>query len=248
MYLATDSKGKEYRFTYIPYRVRSSDNKTGVWRPSKSKDVWYTLNPGTIEKWIGRKLTWDDSPVKVSQKEIDSKSMPELPDGLLDMLREQTKDLKVLFIEKTKTYSQKVFENTGEILARSVFGWCKYFLIEPRGEGQFPVGFYNTENAKRYYRILNEARSISSMGLENFTAKNVKEAELHYESSLLKLADRLQKKGLTDNNFKILEKSLDVNFELVLEHECDGKKIKTRCWTIIAEGVIQKPHYRYLVK
>ena len=162
-------------------------------------------------------------------------------------LREQTADLKTLYFEKTKEYARTKYEYSQKIMTRSTEDWCKYFGIEPRivcNRAEFPVNFHNTANAKKRYTITNEARNIYYMGIDKFAGNELMKAELHYESSLAKLVNRLIDKGLTDTNFTIVEKSIGVNFELVIEH--NGKR--TRCWTIIAEGEIQRPHYRYLIK
>jgi hypothetical protein len=74
--------------------------------------------------------------------------------------------------------------------------------------------------------------------------KELKYAELHYEKSLHKLISRVESKGLNVDNIKIESNSIDVNINLILT---DGEKT-VKAWTIVAEGPIQRPHYRYLVK
>ena len=72
----------------------------------------------------------------------------------------------------------------------------------------------------------------------------VKAAEQHYENSIQKLAARIEKKGLNTENLSVLTSHVGVNINTTLT---DG--IKTvRAFTIIAEGPIQRPHYRYLIK
>jgi hypothetical protein len=66
----------------------------------------------------------------------------------------------------------------------------------------------------------------------------------HYEFSIEKLAERIIKKGLNQDNLKIVTSHIGVNIETTIN---DGNKT-VRAFTIIAEGEIQKPHYRYLVK
>ena len=77
-----------------------------------------------------------------------------------------------------------------------------------------------------------------------FIEKSVKNAELHFESSLDKLISRIESKGLNMNNISIRHCKVYVNIEIVIT---DGVKT-VRAFTIIAEGEIQRPHYRYLVK
>ena len=65
-----------------------------------------------------------------------------------------------------------------------------------------------------------------------------------HESSIEKLAYRIEKKELDQSKLKTKTSHIGVNIETVLT---DGEKT-VRAWTIIASGMIQRPHYRYLVK
>ena len=71
------------------------------------------------------------------------------------------------------------------------------------------------------------------------------QAERHYANSIEKLAERLNQKGIKDDTEMIIKSGyVGVNFEITIEHN----GLITKAWTIIAEGPIQRPHYRYLVK
>jgi len=52
------------------------------------------------------------------------------------------------------------------------------------------------------------------------------------------------KKNLDWTNIKIENGSVGVNINITIT---DGEQT-VRAWTIIAEGEIQRPHYRYLIK
>lgn len=87
-------------------------------------------------------------------------------------------------------------------------------------------------------------RGILNKGKQKFINSEKIKSENHYQQSILKLADRIEKKGLQKENLKFHTKEIGVNIETILT---DG--IKTvKAWTITAEGPIQRPHYRYLVK
>lgn len=77
-----------------------------------------------------------------------------------------------------------------------------------------------------------------------FIANEVKEAKDHYTNSVLKLADRVTKKGLNLDVLTVKSGKVGVNIEVVIT---DGSK-KITAQTIIASGPIQRPHYRYLVR
>ena len=82
------------------------------------------------------------------------------------------------------------------------------------------------------------------MGVENFMLAEEKKAELHYEGSIVKLANRIEKKGLIIEKLVVETSHIGVNINTTLT---DGEKT-VRAFTIIASGEIQRPHYRYLVK
>jgi hypothetical protein len=51
-------------------------------------------------------------------------------------------------------------------------------------------------------------------------------------------------KGIDINNMKVVSGYVGVNVEMTIS---DGDKY-VKAWTIVAEGTVQRPHYRYLVK
>ena len=57
-YLAVDANGDEYKYNTKPMR----HNTLGMFTNYRCKIV--RLRNGTIEKLIGRKLTWEDEPVE----------------------------------------------------------------------------------------------------------------------------------------------------------------------------------------
>lgn len=59
-YLATDKSGEEYIFETIPYRHLMID----MWI---SKGAYISIPKGSIEKLIGKKLTWEDEPVELTE-------------------------------------------------------------------------------------------------------------------------------------------------------------------------------------
>lgn len=58
-WLAVDSDGSEFQYGYKPIRL----NDIGVWEAVNSE--WDSLPSGSIEKLIGKKLTWEDDPVEI---------------------------------------------------------------------------------------------------------------------------------------------------------------------------------------
>ena len=173
----------------------------------------------------------------------------ETDNGLVDILRERTEDLKIAYIEKTKEYAKFMFDKANKLLNMSNKEQYDLYKVpckvSPHNKDSFQVDW--SGNYKEGFRLLSRdisnARSIVDKGYNAYEEKEIKEAEMHYESSLIKLAERLKAKGIVDN-FEITSGRVGMNFEVTIKHE----KGITRAWTIIAEGLIQRPHYRYLVK
>jgi len=173
---------------------------------------------------------------------------------LVQKLTEETQDLKISFFQKTEQWCSNYYKILEDRSKWNEVDWCKYFGLEPEIHNKkhaahlqflgFPKGFYSTKNSKEYQNQRNIIRITLSNGFEKMKEKELQKAKLHYENSILKLADRLEKKGI-DYNFEIVNKKLGVNFEMILKGR-NGEVVKA--FTIIAEGEIQRPHYRYLIK
>ena len=171
---------------------------------------------------------------------------------LIETLRTETQSLKNQYFEMTKNWASRYFNDVMRKKDWKEETWCSYFGITPKvcNKGMsceflgFPDGFFNTKESKKYDSYRKEMRSLSNMGLEKFTEKELKKAESHYESSLLKLAYRIELKKLNIENMKVVTGHVGVNIDMTFS---DGEKT-VKAFTIIAEGQIQRPHYRYLVK
>lgn len=168
---------------------------------------------------------------------------------LVEKLLFETQELKQQFLDRTEKYCHNYFKVCSERTRWSTIEWCQYFNIEPRytnafSSPSFPTGFYNTKNSKKYSKLVYEYFLINRFGFEKFLEKELKSAEIHYKNSIEKLALRIAKKELNEENLTLNSSRIGVNFETIIT---DGKK-SVRAWTIIAEGAIQRPHYRYLIK
>lgn len=89
-----------------------------------------------------------------------------------------------------------------------------------------------------------EERFRSRRGL-SYVDREIERASRHCDFAAEKLADRIIKKGMVISNITLSSSKIDsLNIETVIT---DGN-LTVKAWTIIAEGLIQCPHYRYLVK
>lgn len=173
-------------------------------------------------------------------------------EAIYNKLKVGTQILKEEYLKSTAKWSDKQFDIITENSKRTITDWCRIFGIEPRitnqGSGRefysFPKGFYNTKDAKTYHNATTEINKVITMGREKYIAKQVAQSENHYEMSLKKLAYRIQNKNMDFLNLEIKTAKIGVNIDTVIS---DGVQT-VKASTIIAEGPIQRPHYRYLVK
>lgn len=68
-FLAVDGDNDEWIFENKPYRV----SRAGLWNPFVEDENCFCLPKGSIKKLIGRKLTWEDEPVKLKAENNGSK-------------------------------------------------------------------------------------------------------------------------------------------------------------------------------
>jgi hypothetical protein len=167
-------------------------------------------------------------------------------------LTEKTQDLKTKFIQQTRKHARFVFDKAVEKSKWSEEKWYDAYGVKWEVKEQYGKKYISPApgeyNGKEIYKMRNAKESINRLvndGYEKHEAKEVMGAERHYTDSIEKLAARLHDKGITDaSDFTIKTGWVGVNLEITIEH---GEQI-TRAWTIVAEGIIQRPHYRYLVK
>jgi hypothetical protein len=171
---------------------------------------------------------------------------------LIEILKSETETLRVQYLEKTKEWATNYYNICKERKNWHEVEWCKFFgltpeIKNPNSNMQFlgyPKGFYNTKKSSELHRYQNEIHRTLTLGLEKYIEKELKYAEIHYESSIIKLDDRIEKKGLNQDKITVVTSHIGVNINITLT---DGEKT-VRAFTIIAEGEIQRPHYRYLIK
>ena len=145
---------------------------------------------------------------------------------LVEILKQQTETLKNQFLEMTEKWALQDFENLKK--------WANDYKL-----GKFGFGLAS----KKYHNLPTYIRN-SNGKVEQHIEVMLQEANIHYELSVKKLAERVEKKMLNTENLTVKTAHIGVNIETILT---DG--IKTvKAYTIIAQGEIQKPHYRYLIK
>lgn len=173
-------------------------------------------------------------------------------DKLITLLTEQTTTLKEQYIQKTIEWSETFFN---KIIERSKWNeekWANYLGVPTRIANPnsvmsfvtFHYGFYNTKKSRIYDKEKREIYSILKLGKSEYIQKNIRNAEIHYKNSIIKLSERISKKKLNIDNLKMSTSHIGVNINTTIT---DDEKI-VKAFTILAYGDVQKPHYRYLVK
>jgi hypothetical protein len=179
---------------------------------------------------------------------VKKKMKSEKSISLIDNLKNQTDSLRIQYLEKTKDWADRYFDNMVEKRKWTESKWCKYFGLTPRIANQghvsceflsFPNGFYNTKESKEYSNIKHEIEYLHRIGKNSYIEKELKQAELKYKNSIEKLAKRITDKNLNQDNLVITTARIGINLETTFT---DGINV-VKAWTII-----QRPHYRYLVK
>lgn len=167
--------------------------------------------------------------------------------NLIERLTKELQILKIEYLEKTSDWAVQNYKLANERSGWSVQQFAEVFNFVPRfiptGNGGFYT-FSKCENGISAERNKNKCQEISRLTLENYKEKCLKKAELHFLSSVEKLAGRITKKGLNIDNLEMKTGRVGVNIETLFS---DGKK-NVKAWTIVASGEIQQPHFRYLVK
>jgi len=152
---------------------------------------------------------------------------------IVEILKKETVSLKKQYVEMTEKWAVKEFNRMKSVKESDI--------INERG---FKNRSGKMEHTKASYAYYNNIRRSVDKGSAVFVKESIQNAKEHYEDSILKLADRISKKGLEVDKIKVKTSHIGQNIDTLLT---DGKK-KVNAFTIIASGEIQKPHYRYLIK
>ena len=179
---------------------------------------------------------------------------------LRKQLLEQTTELKIKFVEQTRIYATNEYKKLESYsnmeewqIGNLEFGFAVEMTEGGNWNGNKPVMgfskidgkyFHNTSGNGQLDKFLSEIYRAVRKGKELFISNAVDCAVAHYENSITKLAARVAKKGLNEDKLTMNTSSIDLNIETTID---DGNKTVV-AHTIIASGVVQRPHYRYLVR
>jgi len=187
------------------------------------KDFFERIDRGVVK--YNKLPRLEEALSKVATSESDAyKNM------ILD-LKNQTTGLKEAYIAKTKVYREGEFD-------RLVNKYGKYTYEDYLAK--FPGGRFGISKEGESLRA--KVGSMKREGKEKYIKGYMNLAEMHYNQSLEKLGLKITEAGFDTNKVKLSSSSVGVNFSTEVT---DGNKYM-RAYTIIAEGPIIAPHYRYL--
>lgn len=170
---------------------------------------------------------------------ISSEDMNSEVSKLLAELKTQTEPLRIAYVKHSKEFASKQFYKMDKITEQQVLK-AKGYDYEWRGD---TVRRHTKASLAYWERI----KSILRDGHNAYVEKSEKLAELHYEDSIIKLTQRIIKKGLDFSKATIVTDLTHFdkgNIETIIK---DGVRV-VRAFTILAWGEVNAPHYRYLIK
>lgn len=157
--------------------------------------------------------------------------------NLVSILTKETQSLKEQYIQFTQEWATKEFDRLTKWLS-DYNEWVETINFASADRS------IRRDYMKKQSIIRKMPMEVYRGDAEKFVADQVENAKKHYANSVLKLAARVQKKGLNEENLKATTSHIGVNIDTTLT---DGEK-SVRAFTILAAGEINRPHYRYLIK
>lgn len=171
---------------------------------------------------------------------VDENNVKKIFEGL----KKETVSFKKEYLERMKNYVTRDFDNTIEMYGEYEHDdWMSEFGREVKMYGGRTTKRIN-KDGERLRSKTNSFKRILNKGMkESHIQGEVDKYSDDFDMKLSKLAFRMDKKGFK-NNIKVTSEHVGVNFNCWVT---DGEKT-AHAYTIIAEGPIVRPHYRYLVK
>lgn len=156
----------------------------------------------------------------------------------LELIRAETKVLLSMYIEKAREFAEKEFTYYGTLTEGKI--------LEMYGiESKFFKG--TKVHSKKSHNFLSKVRNVLYAGLETHLEKAEKNANENYNYATERVVYKIKDKGLVLNKVKVASDELRIkqgNLEMTFT---DGL-LSVNCFTILAWGEVNAPHYRYLIK
>lgn len=164
-------------------------------------------------------------------------------ENLQKQISDQLQQLRSLYLESVEEQSRYEFEKFSKLTEQMVIDSRGYDMLVTYGERKGQTVKRHTKASFAYWGKIS---SIKYNGVEKYVSKKIKMANLSFEQVENKIYQKAIKKGLIIQNSKAVYYGIGNDGNPHLE-VCDGIK-SVFCYTIIAMGEIQRPHYRFLIK
>lgn len=163
--------------------------------------------------------------------------------NLVETLRQETESFRTEYLDRVKAWAIAEFSRI-DLLSQKRYTYEQFatpgFVKGPNSWSDYAQG----KNYRKAVDARDAALRTVEKGSQAFIDKALTQAADHYFDSLVKLAARIDEKGLNPATLTVKTAHVNVNLDIVLT---DGEQT-VRAFTIIASGPVQRPHYRYLIK
>ena len=147
--------------------------------------------------------------------------------------------LLIFYVEKNKEWYRKEYLSLEKITEQDIkesFG----YVTKWKGENVL-------SHTNKSFNKWNNIRRIVNGGIEKHIEKGEKDAILKYNYATERVCLKINEKGLDLNNIKVVSDKINIDNGNLNMTFTDGK-ITINCFTILAWGEVNAPHYRYLIK
>lgn len=177
--------------------------------------------------------------------------------NLSQKLHKETQQLKSDYITLTKRWANDYFNFCEKRLNWDKTEWANFIwvwtrIVNPWTRMEFidfeswkdRLDFTYSNANQKYRKYKEESEKTVKLWLDWYIKKEIDKAIKHYEDSLTKLIDKIYEFWLIENNIIVKSAYMWTNIDITISDWIQ----EIHAYTIIAEGTIQRPHYRYLIK
>ncbi len=239
------------RFTYKEGRTKAlhgiiTVNSDGNISISIANTWEYSLEQKTAAKALAGKI------IQADFKHEAVTWFHEDDSGLLHLLKEHTVDIKEKLLEHKRTFIKDYFTNAERRMKDPWESWYDEFEIrythrnDPNNPNKKII--HPTVYSPFYWEMMRAydiMKQIVEQGFDKFEQEEIQRTEQHFDKNLIKLSDKLRKRGVVSNQVISVEKTwVDQKLIIIIQQN----NITAKVLISPAGAYKQKHHYRFLVK
>lgn len=213
-------------------------------RAMRSRGLPESVFIDLYKKKVGKDMCSKCADVLIKQGKLTAadSTVPQNFQLVIDRVTAGTQVLKEEYIIRTIEYAKRMFKGMEERKKWSIIQWYDYAGLK-HVDGQLARDEYSKKDLHNMKAQRYGEETIVSKGYEAFEKSEIDRANRHYQNSVWKLSERIMEKSLDINKMQVTTGRVGVNIDTTIT---DGVST-VNAFTIIAEGPIVRPHYRYLV-